>query len=124
MYAPDVPRSLISYRDLRARNIYVSTAMENDEEVLKLKQGPTILATAKAGENGLYKIVINLFDNENPISLLNEKEMCMAAWTRNPKALRRNLVQGVFLDTKAKPDLWHERLEHPGTTVFRRMFFC
>jgi hypothetical protein len=37
MYAPDAPRSLISYRDLRARNIHVSTAVENDEEVLELR---------------------------------------------------------------------------------------
>jgi hypothetical protein len=45
----------------------------------------------------------------------------MAAWAGDPEAQRRNLAQGVSLDTKAKPDLWHERLGHPGTTVFRRM---
>ena len=31
-------------------------------------------------------------------------------------------MQGVSLDTKAKPNLWHERLRHLGTTIFRRMF--
>ena len=121
MYAPDAPRSLISYRDLRARNIHVSTAVENDEEVLELRQGLTILATAKAGDDSLYKIVINSLDNVSPISLIDEKEVCMTAWAGDPEALRRNLAQGVSVDTKAKPDLWHERLGHPGTTIFRRM---
>jgi hypothetical protein len=49
------------------------------------------------------------------------RKRCMAAWAGDPEAQRRNLAQGVSLDTKAKPDLWHERLGHPGTTVFRRM---
>jgi hypothetical protein len=104
-YAPDAPRSMISYRDLRARNIHVSTAVENDEEVLELKQGPTILATARAGDNGLYKIVINPLDNKSPISLIDAKKVCMAAWAGDPEAQCRNLAQGVSLDTKAKPDL-------------------
>ena len=105
MYAQDAPWSLISYRDMRTRNIHVSTAMENDEEVLELMQGLTILATAKVEDDGLYKIVINVFDNDNPISLINEEEVCMAAWTRDPEALRRHLAQEVSLDTKAKRDL-------------------
>ena len=37
IYALDAPRSLISYRDLRARNIHVSTAVVNDEEVIELR---------------------------------------------------------------------------------------
>jgi hypothetical protein len=121
MYAPDAPRSLISYRDPRARNIHVSTAVENDEEVLELRQRLTILATARARDDGLYKIVINPLDNVNPISLIDEEEVCMAVWAGDPEAKCRNLAQGVSIDTKAKPDLWHERLGHPGTTVFRRM---
>lgn len=40
---------------------------------------------------------------------------------RDPEALRRNPAQGVSVDTKAKPNLWHERLGHPSTTMFRRM---
>jgi hypothetical protein len=122
MYAPDAPRSLINYRDLRARNIHVCTAVENNEEVLQLRQGLTILATARAGDDGMYKIVINPLDNESPISLIDEEEVCMVAWAGDPEAKRRNLAQGVSVDTKAKPDLWHERLGHPGTTVFPRMF--
>jgi hypothetical protein len=92
MYAPDAPRSLISYGDLRARNIHASTAVENDEEVLELMQGPTILATARAGDDGMYKIVINPLDNRSPISLIDEEEVCMAAWAGDPEAIRRNLA--------------------------------
>ena len=121
MYAPDAPRSLINYRDLRARNIHVSIAVENDEEVLEPRQGLMILATAKAGDDGLYKIVIKSLDNECPVSLIDEEEVCMAAWAGDPEAKCRNLAKGVFINTKAKPVLWHERLGHPGTTVFRRM---
>ena len=122
MYAPDAPRSLINYKDLRARNIHVSTAVENDEEALELMPGLRIFATSRAGDDGLYKIVINSLNNGSPISLIDEEEVCMATWANDPEAIRRNLVQGVLVDTKPKPDLWHERLRHPGTTVFRRMF--
>jgi hypothetical protein len=58
MYAPDAPRSLISYRDLRANDIHVSTAVENDEEVLELRRGPRRLAIAHATANGLYELCI------------------------------------------------------------------
>ena len=47
----------------------------------------------------------------------------MTTWARDPEALCRNLTQEISLDTKAKLDLWHERLGHSGTTIFRRMFF-
>lgn len=60
MYAPHAPFSLISYMDLRARNIHVSIAMKNDEEVLELMQWLMILALAKAEDDGLYKIVIKI----------------------------------------------------------------
>lgn len=56
MYAPGVPRSLISYRDLRANHIHTSTAVECGEEILQLMRGTTILATAKAGITALYEI--------------------------------------------------------------------
>ena len=77
MYALNTPRSLISYRGLKARKIHVSTVMENDEEVLELRQGHKILATANAGDDSLYKIVINPLTC-SPISLIDEKEVCMA----------------------------------------------
>ena len=121
MYTPDAPRSLVSYRDLRARNIHVSTAVVNDEEVLELKQGLMILVTARAGDDDMYKIVINSLDNVSPISLIDDEEVCMAAWAGDPEAKRRNLVKGVSVDTKTNPDLWHKRLGHPDTRIFRRM---
>ena len=105
MYAPDALRSLISYMDLRTMNIHVSTAVVNDEEVLELRQGLMILATARAEDDGLYKIVINPLDNISPISLIDEEEVCMAAWVGDPEAKRRNLAKEVSLDTKAKSDL-------------------
>ena len=73
-------------------NIHIYIAVENDEEVMELRQGLTILATARAGDNGLYKIVINSLDNESPILLIDEKEVCMTAWAGDPEALRRNLA--------------------------------
>ena len=120
MYAPDAPRSLISYRDLRARKIHISTAMEMNEEILELRQGHEIFATAKVGADGLYKVVIKPLTN-SPVSLIDEEEVSMAAWVRGPEALSRNLAPGVFVDTIAKPNLWHIRLGHPGTTIFHRM---
>jgi hypothetical protein len=73
MYDPDAPRSMISYMDLRAMNIHDSIVLENDEEVLELMQGLAILATARARDDGLYKIVINFLDNESPISMIDEE---------------------------------------------------
>ena len=49
---------MISYRDLRANDIHVFIAVENDEEVLELKRGPRRLATAHAAANGLYELNI------------------------------------------------------------------
>jgi len=120
MYAPDAPRSLISYRDLRARKIHISTEKERGEEVLALRQGHELLATAKAGADGLYTVVINPL-TVSPISLKDVEEVSMAAWARDPEAKSHSLAQGVSIDTIAKPDLWHMRLGHPGTTIFRRM---
>ena len=39
MFTPEAPRNLISYKDLRANQIHVSTALDNAEEVLELRQG-------------------------------------------------------------------------------------
>jgi hypothetical protein len=120
MYAPDVPRSLISYRDLRARKIHISTEKERGEEVLALRQGHETLATAKAGADGLYTVVIKPLTN-SPVSPIDAEEVSMAAWARDPKAKCPNLAKGVSIDTIAKPDLWHRRLGHPEMTIFRRM---
>ena len=60
MYSPNAPRSLISYRDLRANGIHITTAQVNGEEVLKLRRGLSVLATAKVGANALYEIKIRI----------------------------------------------------------------
>ena len=49
MYAPNVLRSLINYRDLKVKNIHVCTAMQNDEEVLELKQMADVPCHRKNG---------------------------------------------------------------------------
>ena len=76
MYAPNAPRSLISYRDLRARNIHLCTTMQGDEEVIELRQRPMVIVTANAGLDGLYKVVIMPLAS-NPT--LGEEEICMSA---------------------------------------------
>ena len=63
-----------------------------------------ILATARAGDDGMYKIVINPFDNVSLISLIDEEDVCTVAWAEDHEAKSRNLAKGVFVDTKAKPD--------------------
>ena len=54
--------SLISYRDLRANGIDVSTDVDDHEEVLVLRRGRYHLATAKAGVTSLYEIMISPLD--------------------------------------------------------------
>ena len=84
MYVLEAPRNMISYRDLRASQIHVSTAMDNAEEVLELRQGQSLLATAQAGAEGLYRLVIEPVTS-NPISLTDEEEVCMAAWAEGQR---------------------------------------
>jgi hypothetical protein len=119
MYAPDAPRSLISYRDLQANGIHVSTTVENDEEVLELRQGQRTLATATAGADGLYEIAIKAI---SPSPRL-EEEVGTVARERCPDADAPNLARkpNLYLTAAALSDIWHKRLGHPGTTIFRRM---
>ena len=53
--------------------------MDNDDEVLELRQGQSLLVTAHAGDEGLYRLIIEPITS-NPISLTDEEEVCMAAW--------------------------------------------
>ena len=66
----------MSYRDQRARNIHLCIKSQDDEEVIKLRQGSQIIATASVGLDGLYKIAIKPLAS-NPT--LGEEEVCMAA---------------------------------------------
>ena len=116
MYAPDAPRSLISYRDLRANDIHVSTAVENDEEVLELRRGPRRLATAHAAANGLYELCI--MQASPPCK--GEEEAGEHRHECHPR-LPLGGAQASFLAASSKANIWHRRLGHPGTTMMRKM---
>jgi hypothetical protein len=116
MYAPDAPRSLISYRDLRANDIHVSTAVENDEEVLELRRGPRRLATAYAAANGLYELCIM---QASPPSK-GEEEAGEHQHMCHPR-LSLGGAQTSFLAASSKANIWNRRLGHPGTTMMRKM---
>lgn len=54
MYIPDAPRNLISYKDLRANEIHVYIELNNNEEIMELKQGHRFIATIHVGDDNLY----------------------------------------------------------------------
>ena len=115
MYAPGAPRSLISYRDLRANRIHISTALEKGVEVLELRRGPSLLATARAAANGLYEL---------PITGVNPTKESAEEVTGHRNVghhLPSGVMQASFLTANHRADLWHRRLGHPGTTMLRRM---
>ena len=116
MYAPDAPRSLINYRDLRANNIHVSTAVENDEEVLELRRGPRRLATAHAVANNLYELCI--MQASPPCK--GEEEVGEHGYECHP-CLSLGGAQASFLAASSKVNIWHRRLGHPGTTMMQKM---
>ena len=163
MYSPNAPRSLISYRDLRTNGIHITTAQVHGEELLELRRGLSVLATAKAGANALYEIKIK-FDPEwvkaDPGGTQNEsrpslqhRRSCASSKSSTecgkstkcgagtPELERpsvgaaipggsnlktklgpRHLASSAYsVEIPAKVQMWHNRLGHPGTTMFRRM---
>ena len=59
MYALAAPRSLISYRDLRANGIHAFIQGERDDEmVLELRKRAQFLATVQESATGLYEVLI------------------------------------------------------------------
>ena len=92
MYAPNAPRSLMSYHNLRANGIHITTTQVSDEEVPELKHGLSVLATAKARANALYEIKIKsilewIFANlgGTPIrSRFSPKHLVSSAYSGNP----------------------------------------
>lgn len=84
MYASNASCSLMSYRDLQASESHDSTALENNEEALELRQGQRFFATAHARDDGLYKIVIKPITISH-ISKTKVKEVCLAIWARTLK---------------------------------------
>ena len=163
MYSPNGPRSLISYRDLRANGIHITTAQVHGEEVLELRRGLSVLATAKAGANALYEIKIK-FDpewvkadpggtqNKSRPSLQHRRSCassrsstecgkstkCGAGTSElerpsvgtaipggsnlKTKLGPRHLASFAYsVEIPARVQMWHNRLGHPRTTMFRRM---
>ena len=58
IYAPAAPRNLISYKDLRAQGIHLTTELVQGEEAIELRRRGETLAIATAGTTGLYSIKI------------------------------------------------------------------
>ena len=58
MYAPAAPRNLISYKDLQAQDVHLTTEGVQGEEAIKLRRRGDTLATATAGTTGLYSIKV------------------------------------------------------------------
>ena len=117
MYVSNAPRSPISYRDLRANDIHISTKLEKDEEALALRQGEKVLATAIAGAEGLYQIAIKAINPTPRVveeigDVVRERGSC--AITPNPTC-KHNL----YLTVAAISDIWHKRFGHPGTTILK-----
>ena len=79
IYAPDDPRNMISYRDLRANQIHISTALEKGKEPLELRQKRRFFGTAYAAVDGLYEIAIKAislsFGMKNRFAWLHGREV-------------------------------------------------
>ena len=58
MYAPAASRNLISYRDLRAQDVHLTTKSVKGEEAIALRRRGATLATVVAGATGLYSVGI------------------------------------------------------------------
>jgi transposase InsO family protein len=112
MLAPSAYRSLISFKDLRVHGIHTSTVMKSGKEALELRQGTVVLATAYAGVSGLYELQISASPPPPKVSLASELSQ---STTEHPQIL------ASIGRMPSKVGLWHNRLGHPGTTMFRRM---
>ena len=80
IYVSDVLRSLISYQNLRASEIHVSTPLKNNKEILDLRQRHRFFATTHMKDDGLYQIIIKPI-TISPIKPIDAEEVCLAAWT-------------------------------------------
>ena len=59
MFACAAPCNLISYRDLRAQGIHLTTDLVDGEEAIGLQRQGHTFAIAKAGSTGLYNLKIH-----------------------------------------------------------------
>ena len=109
MYAPDAHRSLISFKDLRGNGIHTTTSVIKEKEALVLQRETAVLATAFAGCGGLYELPITSGVTTQKVSLTSELSQSRTGETTQPAGLL------------TKSELWHKRMGHPGSTMFRRM---
>ena len=112
MYAPAASRSLISFKDLRANNIHTTTVVKNNKEALELQRETEVLATAYVGCGELYELPIRSGGQSHKVSLASDLTQPQIENSKRPEG-------PLFLP--AKIELWHSRIGHLGTTMFRRM---
>ena len=107
MFAPSASRSLISFKDLRANGIHTMTIVKNNKEALLLQRATEVLATAYTGCGGLYELLIQSGGQPHKVSLASEPT--------KPQSSKRPMGP---LPLPEKIKLWHNRMGHPGTTMF------
>ena len=107
MFAPSASRSLISFKDLRANDIHTMTIVKNNKEALLLQRETEVLATTYAGCGGLYELPIQSGGQSHKVSLASE--------STKPQSSKRPAGP---LPLPEKVGLWHNRMGHPGTTMF------
>lgn len=93
IYAPNAKRNLISVKDIRANGFHIHTSTHKDNEVLHL---------VEKTNNGM-EIKETLFSYNSGFYITK--------------------IQSFHSHTKdmALSELWHDRLGHPGTSMFHRM---
>ena len=109
MYALDAHRSLISFKDLRVNGIHTTRSVIKENEALVLQRGTAVLATAFAGCGGLYELPITSGITPQKASLASEPSQPRVGDSMKPTS------------PPTKTGLWHKRMGHPGSTMFRRM---
>ena len=109
MFAPSASRSLISFKDLRANGIHTMTIVKNNKKALLLQQETEVLTTTYAGCGGLYELPIRSGGQSHKMSLASEPT--------KPQSSKRHAGP---LPLPEKVELWHNRMSHPGTIMFRR----
>jgi transposase InsO family protein len=113
IYAPSAHRSLISFKDLRAHGDHTFTVVKGHSEALELLQGTAVIATAYAGISGLYELPIVSASHPQFKGVL-ASDLSQSQTETSQKLASPGSVP-------AKIGLWHNRMGHPGTTMFRRM---
>ena len=78
MYALAAPHNFISYKDLRAQGIHLTTELVQGKEAIELKRRGETLALAKVGTTGLYSVKIS-----PPTSCAPSRQECAYAVTRS-----------------------------------------